>query len=463
MRQDLYNARMQRLAASIAADQASARAELQGQPPEPDNLPNRDRHGGIVGRTQGGVLRSPVTEKYRASPLKDKAQVLGQCVETCIAEHHILALCLELDLSDDEGTCAQVSSRPGSCSQDTRLTEAAASSEELPASPSTTNGGPLECAASPPVAILTPAAERATSVGKKQGQSAGAGCQEEDAAEFRGEEVVVSRVSGALRSERLRRECARALLRPSARLQHTLDMAYQLSAELGADVVSMDEETASQEMGTFGSDGAMREVERAVELEVKFCVCRELLLALRAEVAACVHMALGIELSLLDEARQQQQQDANHARERQRGEWALASARAAAATEARLQQELQAAEMRCQDSEQKRDLALRANQGLEERVRRMQAEQDAAREGADATRLQLEDEIKGLVAQVCALEKERDSNGMEVLAAALAARTDVSPTEVEEKLVQRLLQSPVLKESLLAEAQVLLCVPIHAH
>ena len=144
-----------------------------------------------------------MTEKYRASPLKDKAQVLGQCVETCIAEHHILALCLELDLSDDEGTCAQVSSRPGSRSQDTRLTEAAASSEE---SPSTTNGGPLECAASPPVATLTPAAEWATSVGKKQGQTAGAGCQEEDAAEFRGEEVMVSRVSGALRSERLRRE-----------------------------------------------------------------------------------------------------------------------------------------------------------------------------------------------------------------------------------------------------------------
>ena len=432
---------MQRLAASIAADQASARAELQGQTLELDNLPTRDSHEGSVGRTQSGALRSPVTEKYRASPLKDKAQVLGQCVETCIAEHHILALCLELDLSDDEGTCAQGSSRPGSCS---------------------TNGGPLECAASPPAAILSPAADRATSVGKKQGSTAGTGCQEEDAAESREEEEVVSRVSGALRSERLRRECARALLRPSARLQHTLDMAYQLSAELGADVVSMHEETAGQGMGAFGSDGAMREVERAVELEVKLCVCRELLLALRAEVAACVHMALGIELSLLDEARQQQEQDANHTRERQRGEWALASARAAAATEARLQQELQAAEVRCQDSEQKRDLALRTNQGLEERVRRMQAEQDAAREGADATRLQLEDEIEGLTAQVCALEKERDSNGMEVLAAALAARTDVSPTEVEEKLVQRLLQSPVLKEGLLAEAQVPVVIRAHA-
>ena len=105
--------------------------------------------------------------------------------------------------------------------------------------------------------------------------------------------------------------------------------------------------------------------------------------------------------------------------------------------------------------------------GNEERrivgYRRRWEKEDAAREGADAARLQLEGEIKGLAAQVCALEKERDSNGMEVLAAALAARTDVSPTEVEEKLVQRLLQSPVLKESLLAEAQVLLCVPIHAH
>ena len=90
-------AHLQRLAENIAADLAAARAESESDFAQMIRQPRQ-----FADKEQDAYSASGNANGNIVSPVKEKVQVLEQCMETCIAEHHILSRCLQLDLSDDE-------------------------------------------------------------------------------------------------------------------------------------------------------------------------------------------------------------------------------------------------------------------------------------------------------------------------------------------------------------------------
>ena len=134
-----------------------------------------------------------VADYAAGSPWKEKARVLEHCVATCMYEHRILATCLRLDLDSEEEEEGIGGSKEG-------LEEEEDGIDDL--TDDVTNG------------LYIYRGEYAAQGRPRQG------------VDLLGQERDLA---NCLRSARVRQECARALLRPAARLPLMHQMAHELA------------------------------------------------------------------------------------------------------------------------------------------------------------------------------------------------------------------------------------------
>ena len=231
--------KMKRSVESITADQAAARAEHQEGEQEREQEReqvreqergqqcsaqggvgegNRDGGGGVGSRGGYEVSQMHPTPPY--SILQEKAQVLEQCVAACMAEHRILAQCLVLELSDDDfpAACTSPSLHPSLVSnylppptsnliviqgevasteqQEHRITGLKTPLFDNDSECSTGNKSGGQETEERIVAALTEGGVLDASVTSQQEQD----------------------LARSFQSSRVRRKCARALLRPASRL-----------------------------------------------------------------------------------------------------------------------------------------------------------------------------------------------------------------------------------------------------